>query len=289
MSHSLLSDPGFDDSSAWRFAVLIGGTAAVFNGKLTVDNVGSVTVYADPNVQAIIGKDYNYKIIVNSVSGAGSATVLFGEEIVWDHFRGAGTFTGKIKASQAFALRITGSNISFEFDYLTLEEPIIRNSELRAGFRNILLGMNNPDLPAEENIAWQNRGYKPTPGTPWLRETLLPGAERLVANSLMQGVGIMQYDVLWPANQGTEEAEDLADDIKATFAPFTRVTSGAQSFRAEVLPAIQDEKWYQVPVRITYRVFDYIENIVSAPPTVTLLDERGENLLDETSEAILEG
>lgn len=127
-------------------------------------------------------------------------------------------------------------------------------SNLRRGIRAALLAVTNPNMPTDSNIAWENRTYKPKADVPWMREKLLPGLERKVASDTLRGTGLMQYDLLWPAGKGTEDADDLADDIKDAFAPNTTVDTHGVVFRAERLPAITDAEWYQIPIRLTWRV-----------------------------------
>lgn len=131
---------------------------------------------------------------------------------------------------------------------------MISYSELRAGIRNVLLAVNSPNMPSSDNIAWENRAYKPKVDTPWIREKLLPGLERQVASQTLRGVGLMQLDLFWPAGKGTEDAEDLADDIKDAFPPVTTVGTHSLVYRAERLPAITDAEWHQIPIRLTWRV-----------------------------------
>ena len=130
---------------------------------------------------------------------------------------------------------------------------IIDHSEIRKGIRTVLLTVTNSDMPDDKDIAWENRTYKPIIGTPWIRETMLPGLERQSASDTIESVGVMQYDVFWPAGTGTESIEKLVDDIKVVFKPTTAIGNNSLVFRAERLSAIIDDKWHQIPVRLTWR------------------------------------
>ena len=130
---------------------------------------------------------------------------------------------------------------------------MISHKAIRQGIRQVLLAVNNSDLPDEDNIAWENQDFTPPEIIPWLRETMIPGTERQTATDTIQSVGIMQYDVFWPAGQGTEDAEQLADDIITAFAPHTQIGANALTFRSERLAAVADEKWYIIPIRLTWR------------------------------------
>ena len=129
----------------------------------------------------------------------------------------------------------------------------IDETEIRKDIRAALMSVTNDDMPATTEIAWENRSFKPTIGTPWVRETMLPGVERQSASDTLQSVGIMQYDFFWPANKGTSEVETLVVDVKAVFKPNKVLDEHSLIYRAERLPAIVDENWYQIPVRLTWR------------------------------------
>jgi hypothetical protein len=130
---------------------------------------------------------------------------------------------------------------------------IIDETALRTSIRTRLLTVTNENMPGESDIAWENREYSPKIGVPWIRETMLPGTERQSASDTIESVGIMQYDFFWPANRGTTEIENLVVDIKTAFKPLTVLDSHSSIYRTERLPAIVDENWYQIPVRLTWR------------------------------------
>ena len=164
-------------------------------------------------------------------------------------------------------------------------------SAIRSGFRTILLGIVDPNMPSSDDIAFENRDYDPVVGTAYIRETLIPGVERKVAFAEIQAVGIMQYDLIWPAGKGTEDAEALADVIKNSYAPDTAISDHSVVYRAERFQAQSDKKWYVIPVRMTYRAFatSVLGNCSTPVASSPILDELGDALLDETSDGILEG
>lgn len=118
---------------------------------------------------------------------------------------------------------------------------------IRSALRAHLLLL--PELP---QAAWENREFKPRPNTSWLRETLLPADERQTASNTLQALGITQYDLFYPAESGTETAEDMADAIKHHFRPPQSV-GGVVIERADRLPGRVDGAWYMVPIRIHWR------------------------------------
>lgn len=126
---------------------------------------------------------------------------------------------------------------------------MIDHDAIRRGIRVVLSTVTG--LPTVRS--WENREFNPTPNTPWIRETLIPGTERQVATDVIESVGIAQYDLFWPAGTGTETPEQLADLIKDTFQPITTVAASTVVWRAERLAAIADAKWYQIPIRLTWR------------------------------------
>ena len=86
-----------------------------------------------------------------------------------------------------------------------------------------------------------------------MRETLLPGSERQAATDTIRAVGIMQYDLFVPKGAGTEAAEALVDAIKDAFKPVTAIGAHSLVWRAERLSGRSDQKWFIIPIRLTYR------------------------------------
>ena len=128
---------------------------------------------------------------------------------------------------------------------------MIDHGEIRQSIRLILLAIDNEDLPS--NRSWENRNFKPPENDTWIRETMIPGEERQAASDTIRSVGIMQYDIFWPIGTGTENIEALVDDIKDAFKPVTALGLNSLIYRAERLAAIVDDKWYQIPIRLTWK------------------------------------
>lgn len=134
--------------------------------------------------------------------------------------------------------------------------------EIRAALRQRLLTVAN--LPAGRQ--WENEGYDPVPGTPWLREKHMPTGSapasfggRGIADGLMRDDGLWQITLLYPAGKGTKPAEQMAKAICSAFRPGQSgvISYGGQNVicqRAEVAPAIQEPDWYAIPVTVRYYV-----------------------------------
>lgn len=139
----------------------------------------------------------------------------------------------------------------------------ISNKDIRQAFRTKLVSVAG--IPDEDNRAWENRVFEPTDGTPWIRETLLPGDERLKANNEKEAVGIYQIDYFVPMGSSIYTAEDLADTIKDAFKPATVLSDIVRVERSYLLPGgkgtsgYQTEAatspWYRIPILIDYITF----------------------------------
>lgn len=130
---------------------------------------------------------------------------------------------------------------------------MIDYSTIRKSMRAVLLAV--PGIPTTRS--WENQTFTPpNPPVRWLRETLLPASERLIAENLIEARGIMQYSLFTPAREGTEATEDIAKAIRAAFKPTTPVPAATLIVdRAECGTGMQEPDWYHVPVRITWRAY----------------------------------
>lgn len=105
MTSELVPDPGFDDAAKWATADVIAGAAVVSAGALTCTNYQG-RVISVPEVAAVIGRSYNYEIVIASTDAAGSQAVQFGDASLWSGASGAGTFRGTITATAVDAINI---------------------------------------------------------------------------------------------------------------------------------------------------------------------------------------
>jgi hypothetical protein len=110
---------------------------------------------------------------------------------------------------------------------------------------------------SETLIAEENKQFKPSDDTPWVRETLLPGIpERveIMQDGQSRQYGVYQVDVFTPSGIGTEIADTLAESIGDSFI-------AGESFGSEVVvrirrtysqPGREDGDWYHKPLVIEW-------------------------------------
>lgn len=116
-------------------------------------------------------------------------------------------------------------------------------------------------LPGSTDIAYENAGYSPTIGTPYLAVTHQP-AQTTQAAIGIEGTdlqtGVMAIGVYYPKNQGRGSASTKADAIIEHFKRGTTLTLNGvkvlirQTWRNQ---AVVDADWYQVPVSILYQSY----------------------------------
>jgi len=131
---------------------------------------------------------------------------------------------------------------------------MIDHVAVRQALRTRLLTVSG--LPTA--LAWENRNFQPTNNSPWIREYYYPDPERLVAQDLIEGTGFVSYDVVYPVNSGTEDAEGLADDIKAIYEPPGSLANNLSIISSVRDPGFSEHPWYYVPVRIQWRAHSFI-------------------------------
>lgn len=111
----------------------------------------------------------------------------------------------------------------------------------------------------ETPVAWPNREYKPTPGTPWVRAQVLPAESRQATLGPRGGATLRRFDatglavvqVFVPAGTGDVEARRLAALIESIY---RGRTVDDTTFRAPWTDPIgSDGAWYQVNVVVPYR------------------------------------
>lgn len=117
-------------------------------------------------------------------------------------------------------------------------------------------------LSGSPPVAWMNREYDPTPGTLFLRETLLPGRTtqaELGATGRDNTVGVYQVDVFAPVDKGKNAALVQADSIADHFSRGTTLTYNSISVRLTETSigasTLIDGAWWMVPVDIRYETY----------------------------------
>jgi hypothetical protein len=120
---------------------------------------------------------------------------------------------------------------------------------------------NVSGIPSSANRAWENVKFNPTPGTTWVRMTLLPGEQRPATAGLTPQVlysGLFQVDVFAPEGDGAADADALADAIRSSYSPGDSFTSGSTVARinwSERAQGQADHPWYRVSVTISWYTY----------------------------------
>lgn len=137
---------------------------------------------------------------------------------------------------------------------------VFDTSQIKIAFRKKLL-LLGAAIPEKALISTENMGFDPpSPPKPWLRETLLPVVNKLIATDQRMYVGIMQYDVIVPTNTGSAIAEAMAELIVDWFKPASSLIDPVQIAidRSEALQGRDFDSqrvWWQIPVQITFRSY----------------------------------
>lgn len=100
------------------------------------------------------------------------------------------------------------------------------------------------------DIAWDGVEYSPTPGTSWVRLTVLPGEDQFLTLDNYRQVGLVIIQIFTPENQGSTTARGYADTITGIF---RNVKQSGVLFR---MPTTSrhgiSEGWYQMNISIPY-------------------------------------
>lgn len=127
--------------------------------------------------------------------------------------------------------------------------------EIQAAFRTKLITVSG--IPGSDNRAWENKGFSPTSGEPWIRENHIPAEERLSANNETEQVGIYQLDYFVPIGYSIKDAKNVATTIKDDFKPTTVLSDLVVIERSQVLrgrPDPDNPAWYMIPIELHYKV-----------------------------------
>jgi hypothetical protein len=103
-------------------------------------------------------------------------------------------------------------------------------------------------------IAWDNVPFVPTPGTSWIRCTILPStAEALEfgTDTLKQYSGIIDIGIFTPRDIGSAVARGYADTLVSLFDMETFGSVECDEASAQNLGI--DGNWYHVSVTIPYK------------------------------------
>ena len=81
---------------------------------------------------------------------------------------------------------------------------------------------------ATTDIAWDGVEYTPTPGTSWIRCTILPGEDQYLTTDEYRQVGLVVIQIFTPDNIGSATARGYADTLSGIF---REVKTGNTLFR----------------------------------------------------------
>lgn len=140
---------------------------------------------------------------------------------------------------------------------------MIDNWLVQQAFREKVITVNY--MPDEQFRAWENKVFQPVKGERWIRETFMPGDERLKANNEIEGTGICQYDYFVPIGASIKDAKKFADSVKEAFKPtsvldgIVRIdrsyiiggSKGTSGYQSES----QESEWYKISILIDYVTF----------------------------------
>lgn len=115
-----------------------------------------------------------------------------------------------------------------------------------------------PNAPALQK---ENKSFKPTLRTKWMRSTLLPAEPTQVSigeDRMLRYNGICQVDVFVPADTGSDDT--IFDAIVAHFNHKDRrfLNEAGETINIKLAwrgTGITDTDWYRVPVLIRYEMF----------------------------------
>jgi hypothetical protein len=104
-------------------------------------------------------------------------------------------------------------------------------------------------------ICWPNVAFTPPVEGAWIQVAFMPGqAEQITLGSAGENriYGIVHINLFVPLNQGTGEAWNTADSLRALF---NRVTVGAVRFKVpSTRPPMLSESWWQIPITCPFSV-----------------------------------
>lgn len=103
-------------------------------------------------------------------------------------------------------------------------------------------------------IAWDNVAYIPTPGTAWVRCTILPGSAEGLAfgqDTDIEYLGIIDIGIFVPKNTGSAIGRGYADTLATVFNMEDFGTIECEEAFIQNLGI--DEDWYMISVTIPFK------------------------------------
>jgi hypothetical protein len=103
-SPELITDPEFDNPAAWTLVQPTLGSVAISGGQCVIDSQdGTFATATAVGVSPVIGRTYEYVIVVSAISGGGVSLVIGGPQ---HNFTVPGTYTGRILANAAVGVDV---------------------------------------------------------------------------------------------------------------------------------------------------------------------------------------
>jgi hypothetical protein len=145
--------------------------------------------------------------------------------------------------------------------------------DVRAGLRQRLLTVAG--LPAEANTKWEGMmSFKPTAGTPWMRETMLrapAAAQRMNPGPFarLRHTGLYQISLFYPPDddQDVKPIETKAEDIRAAFTDNVEFAYNGQRIRVHGagIGTIEEEtqelsNWLHAPITIDWSADSFMSS-----------------------------
>lgn len=104
------------------------------------------------------------------------------------------------------------------------------------------------------SIAWDNIPFSPTPGTAWIRCTILPGdvdALEFGRDTEKEYMGIIDIGIFTPRETGTAIARGYADTLSDLFDMVEFGTIDCDEARVQNLGV--DGDWYHLSISISFK------------------------------------
>lgn len=114
-------------------------------------------------------------------------------------------------------------------------------------------------IAAPISVAWENSAFKPLPGTPWIRPTVLNSrSDTLDFDNASDNPGIYQVDLFYPINKGTADLLEKLDDIVEHFASDKDLQVGDSRIlirSISKLPSRIDDIWFSASLEILFNCY----------------------------------
>ena len=104
------------------------------------------------------------------------------------------------------------------------------------------------------DIAWDNVAYIPTPGTAWIRCTILPGSAEGLAfgkDTEVEYLGLIDIGIFTPKDTGSNTARQYADTLAALF--HMEDFGTVECDEASIQNLGINEDWYHIALTVPFQ------------------------------------